>query len=103
VPSLQGTNTFFFVHVKDIPKGCKATYLRVVSAMRPEKANPCRVRWTAGGDGIDYPDDVSTKTADLTTAKLLINSAISTPNARYMTADLKDFYFGTPMARYKCT
>ena len=97
----KGTNTMFFINVSDIPKGRKATYLRVVAALRPEKANPRRVRWTVGGDRIDYPDDVSTKTADLTTAKLLINSTISTPNARYMTADLKDFYLGTPMARYE--
>ncbi len=97
----KGTNTMFFIKVTDIPKGRKATYLRVVAALRPEKANPRRVRWTVGGDCIEYPDDVSTKTADLTTAKLLINSTISTPNARYMTADLKDFYLGTPMSRYE--
>jgi hypothetical protein len=97
----KGTNTMYFIKVTDIPKGRTATYLRVVAAMRPEKANPRRVRWTVGGDRIDYPDDVSTKTADLTTAKLLINSTISTPNARYMTADLKDFYLGTPMSRYE--
>jgi hypothetical protein len=58
--------------------------------MRPEK-----VRWTVGGNRIDYPDNVSTKTANLTTAKLLINSTISTPNAQYMTANLKDLYLGT--------
>ena len=99
--TVKGTNTIYFINVKDIPKGRKATYLRVVSAMRPEKENPRRVRWTVGGDRIDYPDDVSTKTADLTTAKLLINSTVSTPNARYMTIDLKDFYLGTPMSRYE--
>jgi hypothetical protein len=32
---------------------------------------------------------------------LLINSTISTPNARYMNADLKDFFLGTPMTRYE--
>jgi hypothetical protein len=44
---------------------------------------------------------VSTPTADTTTAKLVINSTISTPNARYMCGDIKNFYLGTPMARYK--
>ena len=43
--------------------------------------------------------DVRTKTADLNTTKILINSVLSTPGARYMTGDLKDFYLGTPMAR----
>ena len=70
--------------------------------MRPEKANPYRVRWTApGGDKVDYPFKVSTITADLTTAKLLFKSALSTPNARFLTADLKDFYLGTPMECYE--
>ena len=44
---------------------------------------------------------MSTRTADLTTAKLLFNSVLSTPNARFMTADQKDFYLGTPMARFE--
>jgi hypothetical protein len=94
-------NTIYFIHPSSIPKDCKVTYLRVVSAMRPEKANPHRIRWTVGGDKIDYPFDVSTKTADLTTAKLLFNSVLSTPNARFLTANLKDFYLGTPMSRYE--
>ena len=80
----KGTNTMFFIPVDAIPKGRKATYLRVVSAFRPEKSNPRRVRWTVGGDKVDYPFDVSTKTADLTTAKLLFNSVLSTPNARLL-------------------
>ena len=99
--AIKGTNTFYFIHPSTIPQGRTATYLRVVSAMRPEKTNPYRVRWTAGGDKVDYPFDVSTKTADLTTAKLLINSVVSTPKARFLTADLKDFYLGTPMSRYE--
>jgi hypothetical protein len=44
-----------------------------------------------GGNLIFYNGDVSTKTADLTTVKCLINSTISTPNGRFMTGDLKDF------------
>jgi hypothetical protein len=99
--AVKGTNTMFFIPVSAIPRGRKATYLRVVSAMRPEKENPRRVRWTCGGDKVDYPFDVSTKTADLTTAKLLINSVLSSKNAKFLTADLKDFYLGTPMQRYE--
>jgi hypothetical protein len=99
--NIKGTNTIFFIDPSKIPKGRKVTYLRVVSAYRPEKANPRRVRWTVGGNLIDYPGDVSTKTADLCTAKLLFNSVLSTPDARFMTGDLKDFYLGTPMERYE--
>ena len=99
--AIKGTDTIFFIHPSAMPKGRKAAYLRAVSAYRPEKANPYRVRWTVGGDQIDYPFDVSTKTADLTTAKLLFNSVLSTPNAKFLTADLKDFYLGTPMSHYE--
>ena len=91
----------FFIKVTDIPRGCKETYIRFVATVQPEKANPRRVRWTVVGDRIEYPDNVSTKTADLTTAKLLINSTISTPNVRYMNANLKDFFLGMSMKQYE--
>jgi hypothetical protein len=50
---------------------------------------------------VDYPGAVSTKTADLATAKTLINSVLSTLGAKYMTGDLKDFYLNTPMECYE--
>jgi hypothetical protein len=46
------------------------------------------VRLTVGGNRIDYPDNKSTPTADPTTAKLLINSIISTPGAKFLGIDL---------------
>ena len=33
----------------------------------------------------------------MTTAKLLFNSVISTPNGRFLCIHIKDFYLGTPM------
>ena len=99
--TVNGTNTIHFIRRSAIPRGRRAAYLRVVSAFRPEKAKPHRVRWTVRGDKIDYPFEVSTKTADLTTAKLLFNSVLSTPEARFFDIDLKDFYLGTPMDRYE--
>lgn len=38
------------------------------------------------------------------TAKLLVNSVVPTPNAKFMATNLKDFYLDTPMTRceYKC-
>jgi hypothetical protein len=47
---------------------------------------------TMGGNLINYPGDCKTPTAYLLTVKLLLNSIISTPNAKFMTLDLKDFY-----------
>jgi hypothetical protein len=96
-----GTGTLSFINKSQIPKTKKSTYVRVVCADRPEKANTKRVRWTAGGDRIDYPGNKTTKTADITTAKLLFNSVISTPNGRFMTIDLKDFYLCSDLPDYE--
>jgi hypothetical protein len=68
---------------------------------RPQKAETNCTRFTVGGNLIDYPGDVSTPTADTTTAKLVMDSTISTPSARHMCGNIKNFYLGTPMARYE--
>jgi hypothetical protein len=91
----------FFIPIKNIPKGRHATYSQIVCADLRDKVDPRQVRFTVGGDQVDYPGIVTTKTADLTTAKILFNSVVSTPNARYMNGDLKDFYLGTPMEYYE--
>jgi hypothetical protein len=39
--------------------------------------------------------------ADLITAKLLINSTISTPNTKFYGMDLSNFYLMTPMTDYE--
>ncbi|KAG7340278.1 hypothetical protein IV203_023821 [Nitzschia inconspicua] len=98
---IKGTNTIYFIPKSQVPRHKTATYLRIVCAHRPEKENAYRVRWTAGGNLIDYPHDASTKTADIITVKTLINSTLSTPGAKFMSGDLKDFYLGTPMAEYE--
>jgi hypothetical protein len=50
---------------------------------------------------VHYPGDAGTPTANLLTVKLLLNSIISTPNAKFMTMDIKDFYLNSPMARFE--
>jgi hypothetical protein len=54
-----------------------------------------------GGDKIEYPGDKSTSTAGLTTAKMIFNSTISTPGARFLVIDIKNFYLNTPLGRYE--
>ena len=56
---------------------------------------------TVGWERINYPVDVATKTADITTTKLLLNSVVSTPDAKFMTLDVKNFYLNTPLKRYE--
>ena len=93
----RGTNTIFFIPFDKIVKDCKAMYILVVCTDRPKKPEPRQVRWTAGGNLVEYPGDVSTKTTDITTVKILINSVLTTPDTCFMTIDLKDFYLVTLM------
>jgi hypothetical protein len=46
----------------------------------------------AGGNLINYPGELTTRTADLTTSKLMWNSVLSTKGAKYMCLDIKNFY-----------
>jgi hypothetical protein len=54
-----------------------------------------------GGNKIEYADDTSTPTANLTTAKLVVNSVVSTPDAKFATGDISDFYLFTNMDKCK--
>lgn len=98
---IKGTNTIQFISKHEIPQDRQkdVTYGRLCVDYRPQKKEPERTRLTVGGNLIEYPGDVSTPTADTTTAKLVINSTLSTPGARYMCGDIKNFYLGTPMKR----
>ena len=82
----------------DLPPDRKASYYnpQVKTKMVNGKLD-YRVRGTFGGNLSDYSGDVTAHTADLSTIKCHLNSTLSTPGARYMTADIKDFYLGTPM------
>ena len=95
------TETIKFITMKDIPADRRRdiTYARIVCTERPEKTDPYRTRITMGGDRVNYPGDCGTPTADLLTVKILFNSVISTPHAKFMTIDIKDFYLMTPMDR----
>jgi hypothetical protein len=97
MPSGSKTMRYLFHH--QLPPGRQTTYARFVATERPHKAETERIRLTVGGNLVHYPDKVSTPITDLSTVKLLLNSVISTPDARFATFDLKDFYLGTPMAR----
>ena len=97
------TETIFFVKRKDIPEDRQkdVTYGRICCNYREQKKDAYRTRITMGGNLINYPGDCGTPTADLLTVKLLFNSVISTPQAKFMCIDIKDFYLCTPMERYE--
>ena len=98
----KGTNTVEFMsheEIANIPKDQTVTYARIVVDYRAQKTDPNRVRITVGGNLIDYPYELTTRTADLTTPKIMWNSVVSTRDARYICADVKNFYLCTPLDR----
>ena len=82
----------FFINKHEIPKECQGdvTYGRIVFVYRDGKKDKYRTRITMGGNLINYPGDCGTPTADLLTVKLLFNSIISMPNAKFMSIDIKN-------------
>jgi len=99
-----GTNTIFFIKKNQVPqdKAKDVTYELITCLVRPENIDePNRTWLVAGGDRVHYPGDAGTPTANLLTVKLLLNSIISTPNAKFMTMDIKDFYLNTPLSQYE--
>ena len=100
----KGTNTIHFMsldEIKQIPGDRTVTYARIVVDYQPQKTDPNRVRITVGGNLITYPGELTTRTADLTTSKVMWNSVISTQGARYACVDVKNFYLMTPLDRYE--
>ena len=89
IRNIPGTDTIDFIPRSDVPSGETITYGRIVCTHRPQKEEQNRTRLTVGGNLIICLYDVSAPTSDMITAKLLFNSVISTPGARFMTLDLK--------------
>ena len=98
---IKGTNTITFIRKSDVPHDRRkdVTYGQFVCTIRPEKEEKHRTRFTVGGDRVNYPGEVATPTADMLVAKLLFNSIISTPKAKFMTMDISNFYLMTPLKR----
>jgi hypothetical protein len=98
---LYNINTIRFIRRSEIPKGQKATYGSFVVDIKDNKEEKERTRLTVGGDQIEYPGDKSTRTAGLTTAKILIKSVISTQGAKLFVIDINNFYLNTPLGRFE--
>jgi hypothetical protein len=97
------TETIFFIQKEDIPcnRQSNKTYARIICTFCDGKKDKYRTLITMGGNLFNCPGDCETPTANLLMDKLLLNSVISRPNAKFMTLDLKDFYLMMPMKRYK--
>ncbi len=95
----KGTNTIFFLlhaDIWNIPSNRTVTYARIVINYCPQNEDPNRVCFTVGGNLIDYPFELTTCTADMVSSKILWNSVISTKDAHFASADIKNMYLETP-------
>jgi hypothetical protein len=101
----KGTNAMFVMspsNIPHIPKDLIITYTtRVVVDHHPQKEDPNCIRITAGGNLINYHGKLTTRTADITAAKLHWNSMLTTPNAKFICLDIKIIYPCAPLDRYK--
>ena len=68
------------------------TYALIVVDLRPQKEDPNIFLLTKEGNLIQYPSELTTRTADLTISKLFWNSVFSTDGAEYMCVDIKNFF-----------
>ena len=100
---MDATNIIFFITKYQVPQDPfkDITYSQIVCNYCDQKAEKHRTRLTVGGNRINYPDNCVTPTSDLLTVKLLLNSIISNPDAKFMMLDIKHFHLKTPMKRYK--
>jgi hypothetical protein len=100
----EGNGHNLFIPRDKVPRARAkdVTYGLVTCFIRTKKIEePNRTRLVAGGDRVHYPFDAGMPTANLLTIKLLINSMVSTPGARFFTMDIKNFYLCMPMTRYE--
>ena len=72
-----------------------------MAPITPLKVEKNRVRVTIVGDMLEYEGKTSTTPEILTAVKMHLNSTMSTKEARHVTAEMKDFYYGTPMQEFE--
>jgi len=95
---VAGTDTFRVIRYEDIPRDRRKeiSHVKVVCEVRPNKSDPNRTRITVAGSRICYPGDVGTPTASLELVKLMLNSVVSRPGAKFACFDAANFYLQTP-------
>jgi len=90
-----GRNSFRFIRHGDVPPGVIPTYGKQHCTIRPNKPETHRTRLVVGGDKVSYDGPVTSPAAEQPLAKLIINSTLSTPNAKFGALDIKDMFLMT--------
>jgi hypothetical protein len=100
----KGTNAIFFLlhpDICNIPGNRTVTYAQIVIDHHPQKEDPNYVRITVSGNLIDYPFELISRTANMVSSKILWNSVISTKNACFAGADIKNMYLETSRDQFE--
>jgi hypothetical protein len=100
IDRLVDTGTTTFGRCSELPRDRKASYMNPQVKIKTREGGEVeyRVRGTYGGNISDYVGPKSADVAHMTTIKLFLNATVS-KGAFWMTADIKDYYLGTPMSR----
>ena len=97
VKDTKGTDTIRFMALNKIPNIPQCNICNNSCRLLVAKdIDPNRVSITVGSNLSDYPGKLTTWTVDLTTSKVMWNSVISTPKARFICADVKMSIFVPP-------
>ena len=98
---IKGKNNILFIHRSEIPAGKRVAYGQLFVPVSPKETKTHRVRITVGSNRISYKDPTNTQCAGITTTKILINSVLSTILSIFMSADMHDLYYNTPMVYFE--
>jgi hypothetical protein len=97
----KDTKAIFFINCNPIPNDRKITYSWSTCTIHYQTQETHHTCLATGSNLIGYPHSVSTPSANITTTKIVFNSAVSIPNGKFIGFDMKDFYLITKMARYE--
>ena len=98
---VKGTDTINFITKSEVEKDRDVTYATFVCDIKPHKTETHRIRITVGGDRLDCPEDTGSPAANMLETKLLVNSTISRAKygARFISADITNYFLASPMRR----
>jgi hypothetical protein len=81
----------------NIPSNRTVAYAHIVIDHCPQKEDPNHVCITVRGNLINYLFELTSRTADIVSSKILWNSVISTKDAHFASANSKNMYLETPL------
>ena len=87
---LNGTDSIFFMCPREKNSSKKVAHVRLVSSIRSLKSEKYRLRFTIGGDNLDYNVIIASTPNTLETVKTHLNSTISTVNSRSVTLGINE-------------